>query len=114
GPEGGRRKIFSRLGFEAADALDEFLTLALDYERNETPSLQGFLNWLRSADTQVKRDMAIARDEVRVMTVHGAKGLEAPVVILADTTTPPKGVYPPRLIEVPRAKAPPGAPPCIV
>jgi len=114
GPEGGRRKIFSRLGFEAADALDEFLTLALDHERNETPSLQGFLNWLRSADTQVKRDMAIARDEVRVMTVHGAKGLEAPVVILADTTTPPKGVYPPRLIEVPRAKAPPGAPPCIV
>ena len=49
GPEGGRRRIFARLGLEAADALDEFLALALDYERNETPSLQGFLAWLRSA-----------------------------------------------------------------
>ena len=58
--------------------------------------------------------MEITRDEVRVMTVHGAKGLEAPVVILADTTTPPTGVYPPRLLEVPRAGAAPGAPPCLV
>jgi len=114
GPQAGRRRFFARLGLEAADALDEFLALALDYERGETPSLQGFLAWLRRADTMVKRDMAISRDEVRVMTVHGAKGLEAPVVILADTTTPPKGVYSPRLIELPRAKAPPGAPPCLV
>ena len=57
----------------------------------ETPSLQGFVAWLRAAPTEVKRDMEIARDEVRVMTVHGAKGLEAPIVVLADTTTPPKG-----------------------
>jgi ATP-dependent helicase/nuclease subunit A len=53
--------------------------------------LQGFMAWLRSAQTEVKRDMEITRDEVRVMTVHGAKGLEAPTVILADTTTPPAG-----------------------
>ena len=65
---------------EANDALDEFLNLALDYERRETPSLQGFLAWLRQARAEVKRDMEIARDEVRVMTVHGAKGLEAPIV----------------------------------
>ena len=57
----------------------------------ETPSLQGFVAWLRAAQAEVKRDMEIARDEVRVMTVHGAKGLEAPIVILADTTTPPAG-----------------------
>ena len=50
------------------------------------PSLQGFVAWLRAADTEIKRDMEIARDEVRVMTVHGAKGLEAPVVFLVDTT----------------------------
>ena len=55
----------------------------------ETPSLQGFVAWLRTASAEIKRDMEIARDEVRVMTVHGAKGLEAPIVILADTTTPP-------------------------
>ena len=44
--------------------------------------------------------MEIARDEVRVMTVHGAKGLEAPIVILADTMTPPTGPKPPRLLEL--------------
>jgi ATP-dependent helicase/nuclease subunit A len=114
GPERGKAKIFARLGLEAADALDEFLELALEYERRETPSLQGFVAWLRGATTVVKRDMEITRDEVRVMTVHGAKGLEAPVVILADTTTPPKGVHPPRLLEVKRLKAAPEAPACIV
>ena len=90
-PAARRRRFLARLGAEANDALDEFLNLALDYERRETPSLQGFLAWLRDARAEVKRDMEIARDEVRVMTVHGAKGLEAPIVILADTMTPPAG-----------------------
>jgi ATP-dependent helicase/nuclease subunit A len=106
GPEQGRAKIFARLGLEAAEALDEFLELALTYENYQAPSLQGFLAWLRGAATEVKRDMETTRDEVRVMTVHGAKGLEAPVVILADTTTPPRGAHPPTLIEL----APPGPP----
>ena len=78
GAGGARHRFLSRLGPEANDALDEFLNLALDYERRETPSLQGFVAWLRDARAEVKRDMEIARDEVRVMTVHGAKGLEAP------------------------------------
>ncbi len=89
--EGGRRRFLARLGAEATDALDEFLNIALDYERQHPASLQGFVAWLRGANAQVKRDMEISRDEVRVMTVHGAKGLEAPIVILADTTTPPAG-----------------------
>ncbi len=100
GPDGGRRRFQARLGHEANDALDEFLNLALDYERRETPSLQGFLAWLRQARAEVKRDMEIARDEVRVMTVHGAKGLEAPIVILADTMTPPAGPRHPRLLTI--------------
>ena len=70
----------------------------------ETPSLQGFIAWLRAAESEVKRDMEMARDEVRVMTVHGAKGLEAPIVILADTTTPPQGFHPPQAPRVCRAE----------
>lgn len=105
GPENGRRRFLARLGPEANDALDEFLNLALDYERDEATSLQGFIAWLRTAQTDVKRDMEIARDEVRVMTVHGAKGLEAPIVILADTTGPPAGPsqHQPRLLIMPGA-----------
>ena len=98
GPMRGRAKFLARLGPEANDALDEFLNLALDYETRETPSLQGFLAWLRAAQSEVKRDMEMVRDEVRVMTVHGAKGLEADTVILADTTTPPTGPRDPRLL----------------
>jgi ATP-dependent helicase/nuclease subunit A len=97
---GGRRRFLARLGAEANDALDEFLNLALEYERRQTPSLQGFLAWLREARAEVKRDMEIARDEVRVMTVHGAKGLEAPIVILADTMTSPTGPPAPRLLKL--------------
>jgi ATP-dependent helicase/nuclease subunit A len=100
GASDGRRRFLARLGAEANDALDEFLNLAFDYERRETPSLQGFVAWLRAARAEVKRDMEIARDEVRVMTVHGAKGLEAPIVILADTMTPPAGPRPPQLLKL--------------
>jgi ATP-dependent helicase/nuclease subunit A len=112
GPERGRKRLLARLGAEAADALDEFLELALDYERRETPSLQGFLDWLRSANTEIKRDMEMVRDEVRVMTVHGAKGLEAPIVVLADTTTEPAGPpqRAPRLLPLPAERAAPGTP----
>ena len=110
GADKGRARFYARLGPEAADALDEFLEHALTYERAEAPTLQGFVAWLRGGDTQVKRDMDIARNEVRVMTVHGAKGLEAPIVILADTTTVPKGPREPRMLRLPVANAAPGTP----
>jgi ATP-dependent helicase/nuclease subunit A len=104
GPLRGRQRILVRLGAEANDPLDEFLNLALDYERRETPSLQGFLHWIRVAQSEVKRDMEMERDEVRVMTVHGSKGLEAKNVILIDSTTVrPEGAYPPRLLTAPLA-----------
>ncbi|MBV9460461.1 MAG: double-strand break repair helicase AddA [Bradyrhizobium sp.] len=102
GGDGGRQRILRRLGHEANDALDEFLELALNYERKAPASLQGFMAWLRSADTEVKRDMEISRDEVRVMTVHGAKGLEASVVFMVDTTSSPSDTQRLRLINVPR------------
>jgi ATP-dependent helicase/nuclease subunit A len=106
----GRARILARLGTEASDPLDEFLNLALSYEQRETPSLQGFINWIRVAQSEVKRDMEMARDEVRVMTVHGAKGLEAKNVILIDhTTTRPEGAHPPRLLTAPITNAPPDA-----
>jgi len=78
GGDGGRARMLRRLGHEANDALDEFLELALSYERKAPASLQGFMAWLRAADIEVKRDMEITRDEVRVMTVHGAKGWKHP------------------------------------
>jgi ATP-dependent helicase/nuclease subunit A len=105
GGDGGRSRILKRLGHEATDALDEFLELALGYERKAPASLQGFMAWLRAADTEVKRDMEISRNEVRVMTVHGAKGLEAPVVFLVDTTTSPSDTQRLRLINLPQANA---------
>ena len=103
GPGGARRRFAGRVGPEADDALDEFLNLALAYEKTETPTLQGFVAWIRAANTSVKRDMEMARDEVRVMTVHGAKGLEAHTVILAETTARPEGHHSPRLLELPLA-----------
>ncbi len=89
--EGGRTKILSRLGPEAADPIDEFLNLALSYDDASPPSLTGFLTYLREADREVKRDMEHGRNEVRVMTVHGAKGLEAPIVFLPDTCSTATG-----------------------
>ncbi|MDP6874970.1 MAG: double-strand break repair helicase AddA [Alphaproteobacteria bacterium] len=89
GAGGGRRRILARLGPDANDPIDEFLDLALSYERDHAPSLQGFLHWLERGETEIKRDLEQGRDQVRVMTVHGAKGLEAPIVFLADTVRTP-------------------------
>jgi ATP-dependent helicase/nuclease subunit A len=114
GGDGGRSRILRRLGHEANDALDEFLELALGYERKAPASLQGFMAWLRAADTEVKRDMEISRDEVRVMTVHGAKGLEAPVVFLVDTTTSPADTTRLKLVRMPQGNAGPHAPGVVV
>lgn len=86
---GGREKLLARLGSESADVIEEFLSLTLAYERGHSPSLEGFLDWIAHGGTEIKRDMERGRDEVRVMTVHGAKGLEADIVILPDTTTLP-------------------------
>ncbi len=88
--KGGRRLILGRLGPEANDPIDEFLARALEYERAHAPSLQGFLDWIGRGQVVVKRDLEVGRDEVRVLTVHGAKGLQAPIVFLADTCFVPQ------------------------
>jgi ATP-dependent helicase/nuclease subunit A len=89
GPLGGRARLFARLGPEAAEPLDEFLDTALHYAATHPPALQGFIHWLTLSAAEVKREPEAAGDSVRVMTVHGAKGLEAPLVILPDTTSLP-------------------------
>jgi ATP-dependent helicase/nuclease subunit A len=95
GADGGRRALRERLGPEAEDPVEEFLALTLVYEREHIPSLQGFLRWLVAGDSEVKRDFgARPRDEVRILTVHGAKGLEAPIVFLPDTMQLPKAPEP--------------------
>ncbi len=86
---GGRARFTGRMGAEYEDAIDEFLGQALLYERGNVPSLQGFLHWLADSDSEIKRDMEQAQNAVRVMTVHASKGLQAPIVILPDTTSLP-------------------------
>jgi ATP-dependent helicase/nuclease subunit A len=82
----GRRRLLARLGPEAEDGIDALLSQALGYEKTEVPGLTGFLEWLGSGELDIKRQIGAAEDKIRVMTVHGAKGLEAPIVILPDTS----------------------------
>ncbi len=88
---GGLRKFRARFGSEIDDVVSEFLELALAHEQSEQPSLAGFLAELRSRDVTIKRELADEGAGVRVMTVHGAKGLEAPIVILADAASTEEG-----------------------
>ena len=90
GAEGGRLAYRERLGNEADDVLDELADRALAYERSNVPSVAGFLAWLERSGGEIKRDLDEGGEAVRVMTVHGAKGLEAPVVFVADTCSPPR------------------------
>jgi len=96
--KGGLRAMIGRLGPDAVDPLDEFLGDALNYEREHIPTLQGFLAWQKRADRTIKREMEEAGACVRIMTVHGAKGLQAPVVFLPDTTRSASAKKTPRLL----------------
>lgn len=84
---GGRRKFVARLGFEAEDGLDEFLNLCLDFEQSHVPAMQLFIDWMEKDEVEIKRELEQSNvDAVRIMTVHGSKGLQAPYVIMPDTS----------------------------
>ncbi|WP_297770458.1 double-strand break repair helicase AddA [uncultured Roseovarius sp.] len=80
----GRRRLLARLGAEAEDGIDALLSQAMAYESRAVDSLTGFLVWMETDDLEIKRQLDSAGNRIRVMTVHGAKGLEAPVVILPE------------------------------
>ena len=93
--EGGRQLFVSRMGRESIDPLDEFLNKAIEYESKHTASLEGFIHWVENSHSTVRREAAQADDEsVRILTIHGAKGLEAPVVFLPDTVQKPHQTLP--------------------
>ncbi len=91
GPEGGRRRLLERLGQQSADPIDELLARALQYQQSDGHSLQGFVRWFEQGGGEIKRDLdANRRREVRILTVHASKGLQAPIVYLPDTTRVPR------------------------
>jgi ATP-dependent helicase/nuclease subunit A len=101
--DGGRRRMLARLGSDAAEALDVFLADVLDWQRRNPPSLAALAMMMRGTERDVKREMSEAGDAVRIMTVHGAKGLEARIVILADTFSPPStSMLPPLVVLKPQ------------
>ena len=82
----GRQKFINRMGIEVEDALDEFMNLTVAFEQQNTPSLQGFIQWMEQSEVVIKRQTEQKDiNAVRLMTVHGSKGLQAPIVFLPDT-----------------------------
>ena len=94
------QKIFTRLGEEANEPIDAFLLMAQDYEKNNVTTLQGFLSWLERGDSEIKREMEQEAGEVRIMTIHGAKGLEADIVIMPDTYDVPDTSKTPAILKI--------------
>ncbi len=101
----GRRAILKRLGPDAQDPLEEFLAVCLAFEKTEPPSLQNFLAWLAASEAEIKRETDQGGGTVRIMTVHGSKGLQAPIVFLPDTmgspTQSPPILWPDEACDVP-------------
>ena len=100
GPWQGRRKLVARLGREVEDPVNELLNAAFAFSSGETASLVGFLQWFDANTSELKREAGRSDGQVRVMTVHGAKGLQAPIVILADAADDPDA-SPPRGLTLP-------------
>jgi ATP-dependent helicase/nuclease subunit A len=98
---GGRARLIGRLGPDAADAVDVFLYRLRRWQAANPASLPLFVEAMSGDETDVKRDMEDAHGRVRVMTIHASKGLEAPIVFLADTHHKPGGKGPGLLEIVP-------------
>jgi ATP-dependent helicase/nuclease subunit A len=111
GQDGGRRALIGRLGSEAADPIDEFLALALAHEQREAPSLHNFLSQIETTEVEIKRDMEVETEGVRVLTVHASKGLEAPIVFLPDSCGGPDARHEPKLMRLSSLR--PGDPPVL-
>ncbi|MGB7975483.1 MAG: double-strand break repair helicase AddA, partial [Roseiarcus sp.] len=111
GQDGGRRALIGRLGPEAADPIDEFLALALAHEQREAPSLHNFLAQVETIDVEIKRDMEVETEGVRVLTVHAGKGLEAAIVFLPDACGGPDSRHEPKLLRLSSPR--PGDPPVL-
>lgn len=101
GPMRGRYRLVERLGAAVRDSIEELLNAALAYEQGEQPSLQGFIHWFDSEEGDIKREQDGQGDAVRLLTVHGAKGLQAPLVILADACADPDQAGRRGVLEVP-------------
>lgn len=83
----GRAAILSRLGYDAEDAVHEFLNACLDFESSHPPVMQNFVHWFEKNQAEIKREQEQSGvDQVKIMTVHGSKGLQAPIVFMPDTT----------------------------
>lgn len=95
-----RHAMLRRLGSEAGEPLDAFLLATQEFERSNTPTLQGFLTWIESGKNEIKREMEKSDNEVRIMTIHGAKGLEADVVIVPDAYPVPDAKNIPKILDI--------------
>ena len=87
-----RQKFIAALGGQIIDPLEEFITICLAYERTRPGTLRHFIKWFITGNSEIKRDMD-SGSGVRIVTIHGSKGLQSRVVFLIDTTSVPKSRY---------------------
>jgi len=85
----GLRELLTQVnGFDSNDAINELMSLSMNYVDQGDSSLQAFIYWFENNEIKIKRDIN-SSNKIKVMTVHGSKGLQAPIVILCDTSTMP-------------------------
>ena len=83
-----KRAAFSaRLGLEVEESINALLEQARKFEKSHIPDLTSFILWMETDDVYIKRELETESTTIRVMTIHGSKGLESPIVILPDTSS---------------------------
>lgn len=85
----GRAEIINRMGKHTNEIIDKFLQFTINFEINNTPTLQNFLHFTETTHVKIKSEADSKLNEVRIMTTHSAKGLQAPIVFLVETTKDP-------------------------
>ncbi|MDE6250269.1 MAG: UvrD-helicase domain-containing protein, partial [Alphaproteobacteria bacterium] len=87
--DNARASMIAALGNQIIEPLEEFMTICLSYERTEPGTMRDFIKWFITGSSEIKRDVNQS-DGVRIITVHGSKGLQSKVVFMIDTAKKPK------------------------
>ncbi len=73
---------------ENKEVIAELVAKSIDYARTMENCLQSFIWYFENNEITVKKSLGLS-DKIRIMTIHGSKGLQAPIVIIADNSLVP-------------------------
>ncbi len=81
--ENHQKDFLAYFGNENLEIIEKFLSFVRDFSKNNSPSLQKLIEFIDNLNPELSLSSE-DRNKVKITTIHSAKGLQAPIVIMPD------------------------------